>query len=281
LANLTGNLTINQISAITETAGFNSNIYLNDHTLTLNGNNKLLLINHNYHHFLLRFIGVGTSVVNGFYFKRIVNGYNFTMAFIITANVNGQYTLYIYNCVLDSNNLIGNCLYSSISTVPTMIYNNILCNATYGVYIASIHPSSIIENNAIFNCNTVGININNRNLTLINNAVFNNITNFINIGFATGNNNASSDATGADSDWSSGSDNKTNLVAVDEFKSLVNTDPDFLLPIKDKNLDGTGTNPLITGHTKYFNNIKIVLSDVDIGAKGVKGGATSYFFKLW
>ena len=90
---------------------------------------------------------------------------------------------------------------------------------------------------------------------------------FSNISNCTGRNNASEDASAADANWGTGSNNKINVNPVDEFQSLDSVNgKEFYLPKSDSVLRGNGRSFSITDHAYYINGI-LSNSPYTIGAK--------------
>lgn len=270
----TGNLTLNQISNTTEAATIVFDVDMFNYTFNCNGNNYDLSTSGTIHTFRIRNEGTNEILFHKFNFIRTSAPATQDYALLLTDGIVGTYKLCVYNNVFNGGGFIGNAIRLLDDSPTALIYNNLIHNVSgdafsIGLRTDAINSNSIIENNTLYN-NGVGLDAKTFDATYLNNAAFDNTTDFANIGSATGNNNASSDATAANGNWSSGSGNQTSLVAATEFESLINTDSNFLWPTKSSNLDGTGTNPTITGHTTYYNGFTIISNNVDIGANGIE-----------
>jgi hypothetical protein len=270
LTTLTGDLTGNQISNITENSNSLFNIVLSGYKFVMDGNGYTVNVAFDSDLNSIAFNGPGSATFKNNIYDRTVAAASIITGVFTVINTVTPFTLCIYNNTIINNS--GAVFRQATPNTIVNMYNNISNSIAIGIVIDANddNPNSIFESNTFYNNTYAGITINNATSTYNNNVCFNNSSrNFESIGSATGNNNASSDATAADINWSSGSNNQINLVAANEFESLVSTDANFLLPVKNGNLNGAGINPIISGHTTYYNGVSIVLGDVDIGAKGL------------
>jgi len=219
--------------------------------------------------------------VNKLNIKRILTATNQNRFAISLINNTTGFTGYFNNVLYYGNGVLEPGTFLGIFDDDPTIYINqcISFNATRGMYLFLSNANNTYENLSFYN-NTSGIDINSQNGTFNNNSMIGNTTDFLNIGSATGNNNADSDGTGANGNWNSGSGNIINKVAATEFESLNYNDDNFLLPNTSSSLLGAGKTPDISDNTHYINGIFIDTTNVTIGAKGRSNGNNLTFKQL-
>ena len=268
ITDLTNNLNFTQISETTEAAAASVSSNLNGYTLNINGN-KNYVSNVTFAQDFLNFLceGPGTLFVNNFSGRRGVAGDLVSRGYILFASINTTFTANIYCCAYNGNSVNGSGVRINDNTPIINIYSSFFYNASNGIYIQTANSLNKYENNTFYS-GGVGMDLGSSVCLVQNTASFDNTTDFLNISNATGNNNASSDATAANANWSTGTGNLTNLVATDDFLSLTSTDLNFLQPKVNGNLDKAGTSVAITGHDRYYNNVLIKSGSEDVGAKG-------------
>jgi hypothetical protein len=133
-------------------------------------------------------------------------------------------TVIIRNCHIESTppgksyNISG--LLSELSYgAPAYFYNNIIHDVGVGIDpVNRIWTGSVCENNIVYNCNYGTRGLTYGNMMFRNNIFFNNGIDVYNVsGDLVGYNNACSDTTCLDANWSPGSGNIININAYDEF----------------------------------------------------------------
>ena len=282
IANLTGNLTFTQVNNTSENAvaiieetlgGFTLDLTSDTPTLGNSNSGWLIDIAHDDHMIQWRHEGAGTTYTRNLRFKRTVAGSSTIKAAIYIANIATGFNGYIYNNIVDGNSLAGEGIRLNDDDPVICVYNNMVYNAVTGLGVNVSNVSSKIENNAVTGC-TSGINANAKNLTFLNNAIMGNTTNYVNIGGATGNNNASNDATGADGDWNAGSENQVGLTIGNEWQSVIPGDGDtFLKPVAGSVIAANGIAP-----TCFTNLIDGVAWTSEIGAKSKPSAVSAAIF---
>ncbi len=270
LANLTGNLTGTVITDVTETASSLINVNLTSFILKITSDFKIVTSNFNGILFDLTMEGPGELCIEKL---NIVNGFDLTsnIGNFSINNINTSSTIRINDNIMDGANEFGRYGIFIFDNTPTLyVYNNICYDYQVApVFVIAGSSQNIYENNTLYN-NSRGFRFNNNAGKVQNNSCFDNsVSDFENVGSATGNNNASSDTSADDGNWNSGSNNQISLVAAEEFVSLIDTEDDFLLPIAGGNLNGNGITPSIPGHTSYLNSVALLINSIDIAAKGL------------
>lgn len=286
VGNLTGNLNLQQETAITETAGAVSTVSLNGYTWVNNAlpanygdatyTGLLLTLNHTAHGFSLGMEGPGTLKIHDMDGTRAQADTN--KGFISTETIDAAFTAYIYRNIYDGQTTNAtNGIRWEDSTPILYFYSNIffsINNAIFYCGAGGLNSASIIENNT---CHTVTgtfsvFNVNNNGGTFRNNFGYGAGSDgvFYQIGSATGYNNAADDTSCADGNWATGSGNKVSLTEANEVESTDYQDGDaFDRPVLNGNLYRTGASPGVADVA--INNFTMVPGKIDIGAKFAYG----------
>lgn len=281
---LTGNMTLQQISDLTETASSSLDFTNSEYTLTIENSNPHYgdpsggyIITVGAMTNWLVHSNTGGAGTGDIILKDLNVNFSgaVTRGLYLTASA-GVRDIIIENLLLNGN---GNLFYgllpaSSVTTVKC--YNFIILNSSSTGLYNFTGSGNIFENGTIYDCTSYGFNGNNNTATIRNVASIGNGTDFVNIGSASGYNNACSDTSGEDADFSTGSGNISNISAGTVFQSTDAADSNFLYPVEEEALNGAGSNPTISGHTKYINDVDIVTDNVDIGAIGLLRAVVGY-----
>lgn len=187
------------------------------------------------------------------------------------ASVSTEYNAYMRNLILDCDGYADNAI--EIFDAEPIVHSSdivILDAITYGMYMRVIDSASKIENCTIIDSGTSGIYIGNTQVcTLRNVAIDGSGTADFggDLNDSTANTCASGDATAANGNWAAGTGNRTSIANswTDRYK----------ITAAFTDLYDYGSNPTITGLTKYINDITIVSNDNDIGAWGVSRATTT------
>jgi hypothetical protein len=261
--NLTGNLEGQVDGDVTETTTSLMTESLGGYEFKLTSNypsygdpTKGYKISHNFNEQLFNFQqeGSGTTIVEHLYIKTIyslTNDYNHMIFSAISTN----FSLKIHDCMCDRNGEMGRSIVVYDSTLTGIeIWGNTLWGgkdhaSSIGIHIGQVGSGSKVENNSIKGYK-YNFDFGSQSLTAKNNVGVDGITNdFRNIGSATGNNNASTDTTVANGNWSSGSGNQTSITKADEFMTLDDTSKYFFKVYQGGVCYNNGTTPSITGNT--------------------------------
>jgi len=266
LGNLTGNITLTvDPSEFTENTapadvtenlgGYTLKVTAEDYLTETDGSSgpriKFHDTSNNINAVQLIFEGSGTVIIERLVIKHDgegTKGFNGPVSRIATSNI----TFIERNCILIGNPNSteaygGYGFYIGVAGAVLNIYNNIFFdfrgaqnNYTCGIYInAAPGAGSFISNNTIVDCfGIAGIRLKSKSILAENNLCHNNYVNsttrqdFYEIGNATGYNNSSCDATAADGNWSTGSDNRINKTTSpftdydnDDFTLAESSDP--------------------------------------------------------
>lgn len=293
LANLTGALTLTQITAVTESGNIAFAITLGGYTLTCtstaHGGNPSsamkITLDSALNGFALSQEGPGTLVFDNMFLERVqsvaANVYD-----IGINNILASHTLKICNILISGLGNGGKGIDEKDNTLPISVFNCMVWGKSVGVSKSLLaNAGTKWENITVYNCGT-GVDAGTQAVQLRNVACYGNTTDFANIGSSTGYNCASDDATAADGNWSTGSGNVTNGDPATDFESVTASDgAAFLQPTTGGALYQAGSNVTISGHTDYINGVTIETDDVDIGAKGLARGVTvtggGGFRKFW
>ena len=276
--NLTGNLTGALNSAITETASAQATISLGGNTLEFNSNSAHggdptagYLISCNFtasNYFDFQQEGAGTTNILGYRIKWTGTA-NAGNNIIIIAAIGTACTINIYDLMFDGDSKSNAGIYVFDDTPILNIYNNVIWdNGSHGLIVQSAkgNASNLYENNVFYANGGYGVEHVNNGGTFRNNAAYGNTSgDFNRIGNATGNNNVSSDATAADGNWSSGSNNQTNNTVGNDVESTTDTESDFFDITPSGALDGAGTANGIAARTTGIRG-RAVTSPPSIGA---------------
>ena len=205
-------------------------------------------------HNLLR-TGVVTNAVMG-------------MLWIAGASFTGKYI--IRNNILDNNSTLGYAVTVHDTTPVLEVFNNIFRNIDGGTLPAILlnlsdgNPNSVYGNNTFIDC-YAGINFSTNPGKAQNNT-------FLGTFIYTEAN------TSQLSVYTPGVE-VLDAEILNAVQSITNSDPNYLWPVKDGVLYGTGTKTVIEGHTKYLNGVSIDFGNLnfDVGANGlprVSGGGS-------
>ena len=292
VANLTADLSGTYISAVSEITqasltenlgGFTFSVLSNLYHNGIAGTGNLITVAHGIHMFLMQQEGPGVTNVLGLDMVRTVDAGLNSFGFVVLNSNATAFTQNVCNNVIDGNSKGTHFVRFDDATPVCNIYNNMVWGLNVGILFGALdgNASSIYANN-VFYGNTTGIDATANGGTFVNNACYANTTDFANTGGATGNNNASDDATGADGNWSSGSNNLINGTPATDFQSVTDTDGDiFLKPTAGGVLNKAGTDTGISGDTTYINSVPKISGIIDIGAKGLMGAGAGIFIKKW
>lgn len=252
MENLTGDVTCTvDASAYTETGGAAPTENLASHTLhilpaafptatdgsdgarfTFNTTNDILS---------MQVEGPGELIIEGIVF---IEGTSEPTAGIYSVAITTDFTfIFRRNIIIGVNIQI---FINDASLQSMEIYNNILLNSgNKGILTGFYSISVIIANNTIENGANQGIDGGNQTSTFENNLLYDNVTNWSLVGAAVGNNNASSDATGADGNWDTGANNLINIddpfVAIGEDNFNLSEAGAIAIGDAGKDLSGTFT----------------------------------------
>lgn len=286
LGNLTGDLSFTTNSAITETATAMATINLNSFTL-LNTAALLHLLNTlsgyvvsaNFQGIIfdVECEGPGNYIHRNQHVKYLSANAATNISFYV-ANIVTACNIILNDLLLDGNGRRGEYGIRINDNTPTLfVYNTTMWEMDIrGIYAAAVNANSVFENITCYNTPGIGFHLVNQNATMINCAGYANGTDFSGTGSATGINNVSDDATAANGNWNSGTENQINGTPANDFESVSDAGgANFLLPKTTGLLYGKGASPTIAGHTHYGNGVAIVTGDVDIGAKGILRASSS------
>lgn len=262
-ASLTGNLTFNQITAVTEAGTATVATNINAFTLTLDSSTPhlgnptgglLVNINHN---------GIGLNVngtsgpagsiinVKNLYLKRLVAGSSGLDTALHHDCGDTDVTINWNNILIDSGGLNTSGVRTANNSALVNAWNVISwdtgINAAW--ILSAINSSSILENCVSLDCQN-GFNAGSNAVTIRNCVAFNAVNNdFQNISGATGRNNASEDATAANANWSVGTGNTTGITPANEFVSTSDASANFMKVQAGFTCDNGGTAVSIAGNT--------------------------------
>lgn len=268
LGDLTANLTLNQISDVTETSSATITENISTFSFTDNGANYTTSVNHTSDVIYLQHTGSGNVYIHNMILDFISStqsntGIRYTST--ATGNIN------IYNNWLKGNGKVYLPIHINSATPILNFYNNIVSENVGSfalVTVVDINASSFIENNALGSSSQNGFNIGLYAPTLRNNVVINSTgSGYVNLSNATGYNNASEDATCTNTNWSTGTGNEPSINPANEFKSLASDDWNYLRLITGGVLETGGVAPSIAENTTGIRgNTRGVDGTYSIGA---------------
>jgi hypothetical protein len=289
LANLTAAIELQTNSAITETASAQITEDKGAHTLKITSNSKhlsdptggyIISVNHQNYFMDLQGEGAGDLEIEHQSIKWIAASAGTNWVFVPNT-ITDVHTIKLHDLLIDGNGAKGQSGIRQVDGTPILhLYNFIIWDFSWAnIDIDSTHASSIIENGFLYNSTQHNCDLSSKNLTVQNVGSYGGgTTDFRNHASATGNNNASSDATAADGNWSSGADNQTSNTVGNDVESTTDTDSSYFDITEGGALDGAGIANLITARTKCIRN-RDVKSPPSIGAAEVPAaGAGHYFF---
>ena len=269
IANLTGPLTFQQNSAVTETAtatiteNLAGNTFKDESLSVHNGNpnlgHKTTYSTVNINQISIQCEGSGTFELDRLYNTRSASC---NVADLIFTAITTEFTAKIHHLLADGANLGENAFWWGDSTPICHMWSSkfydFKASATdiFDGNASGYNASTIVENIVIrtTNGNKSCIDARGSSCTFRNVAVIPSGTGlgFKDIASATGRNTASTDATNTDGSWSVGSGNVSSITAANEFESLTDTNAQFLDLKQDgtSTLDTAGVAPAITENTK-------------------------------
>ena len=150
--------------------------------------------------------GPGAVTVEGIVF---IKGSSIPAHFVYVAIISTDFTLMLRRNIFKEAG-VGIDI-QDVDLTGMKIYNNIIINIETSLRIGQLISGLVLANNTVVGSTYRGIGLTNKAVTATNNLSYDNTTDFASIGSATGNNNAASDATGEDADWSSGSNNIASI----------------------------------------------------------------------
>jgi len=266
IANLTGDLTFTQRTAVTDTGGSSLTEDLGGFILKITSNasskgdptlGHLISVNHGSDQFNLPMAGSGTLEISNLKFKRLVSIGAVYEIKIRAWAASTTPVIKIHDILFDGNSKGGRAFYVNDNLSSNWDFRAWNCKG-YGahayVFLTDVGGTGTIkwDNMVAYGATNTGFYCGNVAILTVTNCVAANITtsDFAFIVNAVGKNNASEDATAADANWGTGSGNVTSIVAADEFESLVNTEEDFLNIKEDApNIKDGGTTPAISDNT--------------------------------
>jgi len=160
----------------------------------------------------------------------------------------GAGNVLVHDCMVDHDGGRGRSV-ATITVGSAKVWNIVGWNNITDAYCKIFTASTSIINNCVFYSGAIGLDANSVDNTIKNVACYGNTTNFLNIGAATGNNNASDDATAGDGNWNSGSGNIINRVAATDFINVDDANSSFLDIDVTGGLDDAGTVTILAENT--------------------------------
>lgn len=276
IGNLTGNLTFTQISDVTETSASLLTETLGGFTLRFTSNtghkgdpNKGWVTTWTIDNHMIDFqpSGGGTIEVDSLVVVASANKTAGVFAFVFNANTVTS-TGNFHDNIIDGaskTNTRGFAVNDADWTLNA--WNNVVtdCDIGYWSITASTYT---IENNTILNSASTGFSLSSNAGTYTNNvSVGAGSNDFFNMTAATGNNNASSDTTAQNSNWTSGTNNVVSVTAANEFISQASDDWNLGKLKSGGSLDSGGTTTAIAGNTTGIRgNARPTGTNVSIGA---------------
>lgn len=149
--------------------------------------------------------------------------------------------VYVENVIIDGGGYNKHGYWTQQVTANATSKNIIIFNVGSVYEGFRIAVATTLDHCFAYSCASQGFDLASQASTLNNCAAFDCGTDFLNHGSATGNNNASTDATAANGNWGTGADNFSSLTAANEVESLTSTDADFLQPSPGSNIADGGT----------------------------------------
>lgn len=291
-ATLTGDLTFTQTSDTTETGTDIATVDLGGHTLMITNQSPhggdptagykstISPAGTNYRVIALQLSGTGTAEVKNLNIKsasKTVTAASYT----ILVSTGGPNVI-LHDCLIDLSNITANhsvlgfYVYDregASASTSVHVWNSVVTAGSLGTAgftgfsPAQAYSSVIVVENCTAKMNNDDHGFDTGIITVRNCCAFGSTVCFANINWANGYNNASSDATAADDNWSEGTGNKTGIVAATEFESTTSTDVNFV-KVTDAGVchDG-GTTPVISNNIAGIRgNRRPHSPDVSIGA---------------
>jgi len=247
--------TATQTSAITETGQCVLTTDLGGYTMTLDFGDFLLKNSFSGNGIFYVSSGIGRVDIKNLNFLRTADATNTVYAiFRMLDSGTRTKTCRFINCKIDGGGYSGTGIYYGNVNDTVYIYGTIISNCTRGINIGDLQAASKIENCTIHNCN-VGLDAGNKACTLNNNYISDCTTCIDNNGAATGYNNYTEDATGADANWATGSGNQTNQVFADQFETgeenTITDDPALWLKLANDVVDAAGNYTPVASNLTY------------------------------
>jgi hypothetical protein len=211
--------------------------------------------------------GSGNVKFNSLYTKQI---YNMSTTYVTircnTATLTGD--LIVSDMLMDGNGngyVIG--IWNQGGTVTCKFYNIKAWDGNRVCFISGCHSSSYIENVTSYESRNL-VDLNSNALTVQNCFAVSDGVNdtFVDIGGATGNNNASDGTSCADANRATGSNNVTGITASNEFISTTDTSISFLRLKSGGSLYNGGTTPSITDNDHGIRGNDRSGASISIGA---------------
>lgn len=227
----------------TDWAGFNFTIDSDDpHNGDVNAGHTMSQ-NNNSHSFIVRPTNPATFECQDFTIKEIMaggSGDRYVIWILGSGLVSLNHDMFINGNGFGANRLgIAPSRNSS-----SYVYNNVIWEISKEAFrlYNTDSGTTTFENNVSYN-NGTGFTGINQAVNFTNNVSFSNILDWGGLNKAVGNNNACTDATGEDADFSSGSGNLSSLTIGDEVISEVDTSTDFMRPKEGSNIIDSGKVP--------------------------------------
>lgn len=273
VGNLSGDLTLTQISDITGNNFTSLDSELNGYTLTITSNFKhygspkfgyYTYHNRDGNYMAVRVEGPGNFVMEDLYFKyTITPTASSRMLYVI--GVDTTFNGYFKNLLFDGNGRTSNgSTFRIVDNTPIIKCWNFKVWDGAGIEFDDCNNSNIVENLTVYGTSD-GVDLNNQNITVNNCLVFGTTNNdWNNIGSSTGSNNASEDSTSDDSNWSTGSANITGITQSDEVLSTSDVEIGFLRVVSGGSCYNGGKTPEITDNDSGIR--KNERNGVSIGA---------------
>ncbi len=219
---------------ITETAAVTFNVDTNGYNIVLDSDSDHLgdptsgwvtSIAHNSFGLRASQTDGGRLFVQNFLAKRTTAASSDVFAILLGNSSSSLLT--VRDMLVDGNSLTGKGV-NIQATALHQIYNSKIWDVPgIGLHIAG---TGISENNVVYSGGTGVECTSGQSSTIRNTMSFSNTTDFVNPGDSVGENNADVDGTGANANWSTGTNNKPNLTAADEVDSLDDTNSSFFIP---------------------------------------------------
>ena len=242
IANLTGNLTFTSTGTVSESTTSTITENIGAHTFTDDGADFLSDMSTSYNSIAINASGTGTIIIKNQ--NMTCTGTASTKVMIWIGSTTPTMTIEIYDSSFVGHNTTIDYGISANNTNATYnIYNNVITNFLIGVYLLGVDNKCKIENIS-FDNNTYALRAFNRTANIKNCVTINSITaGYLNTGsLTTFSKCASEDATGSEAGLRS-------ITPANEFISLDDTDPDYLVVKAGGVCDDGGTAPSIAANT--------------------------------
>ena len=280
-----GALTGTVISAITESSTPDMTEDINGNTLTITANSDplgspngghLATNAHNNSVFSIRNVGAGSIIIEKQNAIRTVAAAAAAIGLISYQGQSVDVTMIVRNCLFNNNQLAGCGVRVKDSNVILQLYNNMIWDcSSQNILIdaGSGNSNNVIANNSLFNA-IAGqcINMGNTAGTIRNNGLFSSGQCAALVGSSDGFNNYASDATAEDGDFSTGSGNQPNQTMANGWKSVTDTDSNFLDIVEGGIFDGAGV-------TNVLSRTAGIRGRAVPGPKGTSVGAAEAAFR--